>query len=420
MRNSIVVQAMRHRDGKIKVQHGIIEGLKSSLKKLEGNDHIKGIIPGEISKATKGKVARGAGVHFSITVPLNGPGRGWKAIAKTASARQEIFIKTELSKDQVHDALTEAGLKPIPPSKSNQATKGAYKLTTLLQVLLVALLTVCLQTLSASQIKTWSNRAGLTLTQVVPSNNKKAPAIYAAERPFVWNNIDVGGRSAIFRITEGPNKGGLLVHSPVNLDADLQVELKKLGGGVKVVIAPNYEHLKYSKQWAEAFPAAEMWACPGLPERMPEVRWSKEMRTETVGDFELVWFDCESNPVTGKSFFNEVVFFYKPLKALFMSDVYWNYPGDLPSANYATEMAFNGEQVVPEFEVPFNTKAWKFGMDKVYRPFYLNVMTLGRKEQFAACREKIFSFDTEIIVPCHGDIIRGKDLCKRVLMEHFG
>ena len=46
-------------------------------------------------------------------------------------------------------------------------------------------------------------------------------------------------------------------------------------------------------------------------------------------------------------------------------------------------------------------------------------MTLGLREEYAAAREKVLSFDTELIVPCHGDVIRGRGLCERVLRDHF-
>ena len=416
---------MRHRDtfGKIKIQHGIISGLRDKLNKLisrgKAASKIGCVIPGRITAVHGGRRDMAQNnVYFSLTIPLNGPTMGWKAIAKTAESRQELFIKTTMSKEEIHDALVEAGLLPTQSSvvqSSNKTNRGSPRgASPLLHFILLVFLTI--SSIEASlQPKTWSNRAGLTLTPIKPSNTKDSPSVYAAERPFTWNNIDVGGRMAVFRITKGTNKGGLLVHSPVDLDVDLRKELGQLGE-VRVIIAPNFEHLKYSSQWARAYPNAEMWACPGLPERMPEVAWSKEMQTETVGDFDLVFFDCEQNPFTGKPFFNEVVCFYRPLKALFCSDVYWNYPGELPSPNYADEM----DVKVPNFDVPGNTRAWKFAMDRVYLPFYRNFMTLGKRREYVACVKRVLSFEPEIIVPCHGDVVYGKELCGRVLQEHFG
>jgi hypothetical protein len=60
--------------------------------------------------------------------------------------------------------------------------------------------------------KTWSNPQGLTLTPV------KQGVVHGAERPFIWNTIDVGGRMAVIKL----NDGSLWVHSPVDLDPALR------------------------------------------------------------------------------------------------------------------------------------------------------------------------------------------------------
>ena len=77
---------------------------------------------------------------------------------------------------------------------------------------------------------TWSNRLGLHLTPITTG-------IWAAEKPFIWNSIDVGGRSVIARMPDGT----LLVHSPVGWTEDLGKRIDRLGGGVGHIISPNYE-----------------------------------------------------------------------------------------------------------------------------------------------------------------------------------
>ena len=62
---------------------------------------------------------------------------------------------------------------------------------------------------------TWSNRLGLTLTPITTG-------VWAAERPFLWNGIDVGGRMVVCRMGDGT----LLVHSPVDLDDSLRESLE--------------------------------------------------------------------------------------------------------------------------------------------------------------------------------------------------
>lgn len=76
-----------------------------------------------------------------------------------------------------------------------------------------------------------------------------ATGVWAAERPFIWNKIDVGGRSVITRMKDG----SLAVHSPVQWTPELGRMLAELGE-VRHVISPNYEHLKYAAQWAKQYP----------------------------------------------------------------------------------------------------------------------------------------------------------------------
>ncbi|KAJ1403474.1 hypothetical protein B484DRAFT_227097 [Ochromonadaceae sp. CCMP2298] len=56
----------------------------------------------------------------------------------------------------------------------------------------------------------WSNRLGVTLTPITTG-------VWAAERPFMWNGIDVGGRSVVARMEDG----SLMVHSPVEWTEEL-------------------------------------------------------------------------------------------------------------------------------------------------------------------------------------------------------
>lgn len=70
--------------------------------------------------------------------------------------------------------------------------------------------------------------------------------------------------------------GNLWVHSPVHLDEKTKNALKKLGN-VKYIVSPNYEHLKYARQWNDEYPEAFMWGCPGLSQRLPDIEWEGEI-----------------------------------------------------------------------------------------------------------------------------------------------
>jgi hypothetical protein len=90
---------LRKAQGKLKVEHSIIDGVRECLERLlAGNDEIRSVIPGVIRPV---RDARGE-IKIRITVPTT---NGWKAIALSAGARQELFISTELSKEELEKRI---------------------------------------------------------------------------------------------------------------------------------------------------------------------------------------------------------------------------------------------------------------------------------------------------------------------------
>jgi hypothetical protein len=88
---------------RLKIEHSIIGGVRGILEELLAkNAGIRSIIPGVIRpvRDAKGKV------KVRITVPVQ---NGWKAIALSAGARQELFISTEMGKEEIEAALKAAG-----------------------------------------------------------------------------------------------------------------------------------------------------------------------------------------------------------------------------------------------------------------------------------------------------------------------
>jgi len=69
---------------------------------LASNPAIRSVIPGVIRPV---RDARGK-VKVRVTVPTQ---NGWKAIALSAGARQELFISTELPREKLEAALEKAG-----------------------------------------------------------------------------------------------------------------------------------------------------------------------------------------------------------------------------------------------------------------------------------------------------------------------
>lgn len=306
----------------------------------------------------------------------------------------------------------------------------------------------------------WSNRFGTVLT---PASH---PSVYTADRPFYWNNIDVGGRMTVIQLSataidpaNGQEKPQLWIHSPVDLEDSLRETLEQLGV-VTHVVSPNYEHVKYAQQWGEAFPNAYMWACPGMMEKEPQVRWTGEIPfgarpfefpNTNKGVLDAEWddrlwdpkeiqpchFDTEVNPFTNKAFFNEVVFYHTPSKTMLTTDIYWNYPAKdgITNSNFKSltrGIDFGSWKLAPSVpSIPFGSSLWKTGMDKIYLPFYLKLMVRKYRDEFQTLVSYISGINeaesgseqngwqVETLVPCHGDIVRGEGLIQGVLKQHF-
>ena len=91
---------------RLKVEHSIIDGVRVVLEELlAANASIRSIIPGVIRPV---RDARGK-VKVRVTVPTQ---NGWKAIALSAGARQELFISTDMSREELQAALQKAGVMP--------------------------------------------------------------------------------------------------------------------------------------------------------------------------------------------------------------------------------------------------------------------------------------------------------------------
>jgi hypothetical protein len=92
---------LRTAQNKLKIEHSIIDGVRDVLTRLlaENPQTVRSVVPGVIRQV---RDARGP-VKMHVTVPTT---NGWKAIALSAGARQELFISTSLSKEELEQRLT--------------------------------------------------------------------------------------------------------------------------------------------------------------------------------------------------------------------------------------------------------------------------------------------------------------------------
>jgi hypothetical protein len=81
----------KHRRGKVKLEHHLLEGLEEYLKKLSGFSSVKSIIPGRIVRQNKGIGSKGLFLKYETPT-------GYKLLYKNGTSVQEIFVVCDREK----------------------------------------------------------------------------------------------------------------------------------------------------------------------------------------------------------------------------------------------------------------------------------------------------------------------------------
>ena len=94
---------LRTAKDRLKIEHSIIDGVRGILEELlKATPEIRSVTPGVIRPV---RDARGK-VRVHVTVPTQ---NGWKAIALSAGARQELFVSTAMGREELERRFVAAG-----------------------------------------------------------------------------------------------------------------------------------------------------------------------------------------------------------------------------------------------------------------------------------------------------------------------
>lgn len=259
----------------------------------------------------------------------------------------------------------------------------------------------------------WSNRDGAVLRELVPGQ------MWVIDRTYVWlGTIDVGARCTLIRnareienTSQREHGFDIFVYSPLPLTPELKTQIDALGH-VRVVVAPNHEHVDFVNNWIKHYPPESNTSYigpPGCKERHPGIPFTEELSLEThdrvSSKLDLKGFESclVAFYVPGCSFFDETVFVHRPSNTLLCCDLWWNYP----NADVARSS---------NIEVPVPTRLWSFAMNRLYAPFYNNIFVRDRTafRHFLKC---LLAENIDAIVPCHGLIL--EHTAKDTLREFF-
>lgn len=120
-------------------------------------------------------------------------------------------------------------------------------------------------------------------------------------------------RMAIVRLANGD----LWVWSPIDVSDDLARAVDALGP-VRYVVSPNKLHHLFLAAWVKRWPAAQLYASPGLAKKRPDLRFAAELGDEP----ESAWAqDVDQTIFRGSFAMEEVVFFHRSSRTALITDL---------------------------------------------------------------------------------------------------
>jgi hypothetical protein len=125
--------------------------------------------------------------------------------------------------------------------------------------------------------------------------------------------VKLDTRMTVVRLSDG----GLWVCSPTRLDDPLRASVDALGP-VRAIVAPNRFHHLFLRPWFEAYPEAERWAAPGLPEKRSDLTFTSVL----ADDPPETWRgDIDQHHVGGMPKLDEVAFLHRASRTLLLTDL---------------------------------------------------------------------------------------------------
>jgi hypothetical protein len=127
-------------------------------------------------------------------------------------------------------------------------------------------------------------------------------------------------RAAIVRL----DNGDLFIWSPIALTASLKEQVDNLGP-VRHLVSPNKLHWLFLADWKAAYPAAKLYASPGLAKKRPELKFDAGLGDAPVSAWAA---EIDQVEVAGSFALTEIVFFHRTSSTALFTDLIQNFRRD--------------------------------------------------------------------------------------------
>jgi hypothetical protein len=147
------------------------------------------------------------------------------------------------------------------------------------------------------------------------------PDIWVVEGPVVsFYGFPFPTRMVLIRVSDG----GLFVWSPIALTPELKTAVDALGP-VAHLVSPNAIHHLYLGEWKAAYPAAKLYAPPGLAKKRKDLHFDAALDDSPPAAWAV---DIDQVEMAGSSVLTEIVFFHRKSRTAIFADLIENFrPG---------------------------------------------------------------------------------------------
>ena len=180
--------------------------------------------------------------------------------------------------------------------------------------------------------------------------------------------------------------GGVWLCSPGPISDALAAQIEALGP-VRHLVSPNTYHHVYLGDASRRWPDAKVWAPAGLEKKRPDLRIDATLSPEA----EAAWGGVvQLLLIEGAPALNEWVFFYRPSRALIVTDLVFNLQrwDSWMSSIVFWMMGVNEHRLA-------QSRAWRFVLAK-------------DRAALARSARAVVALDAEVLLPSHGGVIQGQ------------